>query len=241
VDSKKSKTPAWRARKHPEASRPETGRAASPEGVTRRRAIRRLFELLAGTVAAACLPGADGPARGHEHSILPAGESTSAQSPAAVFFNSEQRATVSAVVDLIIPPDDVSPGAKAAGVANYVEFLAANAPPETQQAWLDGLRGLGAFSQERAGKTFTALSPDQQEILVSELAGFESSPQTGAQQLFVRIKRATAEGFYTSKIGLLDDLKYQGNTYVDGPATCQDQFAADQGTSCPSSTGDSTE
>ncbi len=232
---------AWRAAKNQEISRPEASAGALPEGVTRRRAIRRLLELLAGTAAASCLSAVGGLAEGHEHSIPPTGESTPAQSPAAVFFSPEQRATVSAMVDLIIPPDHVSPGAKAAGVAGYVEFLAASAPPETQQAWLDGLRALDAFSHDRAGRTFSALSPDQQESLISELAGFESSPQTGAQELFVRIKRATAEGFYTSKIGLLDDLKYQGNTYVDGPATCQDQFAEDRGVSCPPSTGNSTE
>ena len=223
------------------ASLPEKGAPIPPGGVSRRHAIRRLLELLAGTAAASCLSAVGGLAEGHKHSIPPNGQTTPAQSPAEVLFSPEQRATVSAMVDLIIPADHVSPGAKAAGVESYVEFLVANAPPETQQAWLDGLRALDAFSHDRAGKTFTALSPDQQESLISELAGFESSAQTGAQKLFVRIKRATAEGFYTSKIGLLDDLKYQGNTYVDGPATCQDQFAEGQGVSCLMPTGNSAE
>ena len=233
VKSKKRAVPGRRARRTQKAPLPEESAPTPSKGLTRRRAIRQLFELVAGTAAASWLPAASKLEAAHQHSMPQGSKTNGASAPSPNFFSPEQRAAVSAMVDLIIPPDHISPGAKAAGVASYVEFLVANSPPEMQRAWLDGLRELDAFSHDRAGRSFAALPPQQQEDLISELAGYESSPQTGPQKLFVRVKRATAEGFYTSKIGLLDDLKYQGNTYVDGPATCQDQFAGDQAAICP--------
>ncbi len=231
--------PDSRAPSDPGTLLPEENTPGLPGGVTRRHAIRRLMELLAGVAAVSGLPAPGGGAEGHKHSASSNAPAMAVESSAADFFSPEQRATVSAMADLIIPPDAVSPGAKAAGVASYIEFLAANASPDTQKAWLRGLQELDAFSRERTGQVFAALDPARQENLIAELAGYESSPQTPAQEFFVRVKHATAEGFYTSKVGLLDDLKYQGNTYVDGPATCQDQFADSAEASCPAPGGES--
>lgn len=144
------------------------------------------------------------------------------------FFSLDQKATISALADLIIPADEVSPGAKAAGVEDYVDFVVANESRDVQQAWTDGLRALDKTSRAKFGNEFRAASADQQEKLLAEIAGEETSPRTGAGRFFVRVKRAVAEGFYTSKIGLQDDLKYQGNTYVEAPATCADQFGSGQ-------------
>ncbi len=140
----------------------------------------------------------------------------------------DQKATVSALADLIIPADEVSPGAKAAGVEDYVDFVVASESREVQQAWVDGLRALDETSRTKFGSDFRALPAGQQEQLLAEIAGEEASPRTGASRFFVRVKHAVAEGFYTSKVGLQDDLKYQGNTYVEAPATCQDQFGSGQ-------------
>lgn len=140
----------------------------------------------------------------------------------------DQKATVSALADLIIPADEVSPGAKGAGVEDYVDFVVANASREDQQAWVDGLRVLDETSRTKFGSEFRALLADQKEHLLAEIAGEETSPRTGAGRFFVRVKHAVAEGFYTSKVGLQEDLKYQGNTYVEAPATCQDQFGTGQ-------------
>jgi len=144
------------------------------------------------------------------------------------FFSSDQKKTVSALANLIIPADRVSLGAKAAGVADYIDSLVAHAAPEEQQAWVDGLRALDQLSPGRFGSSFSALQAEQQDRLLAGIAREESSPQSPAAEFFVRAKHATAEGFYTSKIGLIEDLKYQGNAYVEAPATCADQFGSGQ-------------
>jgi hypothetical protein len=151
-------------------------------------------------------------------------------------------------VDQIIPDDPVSAGAKTAGVADYIDFVVSHAPALEQQAWMDGLRALDQWSEEHHRSAFRNLSGAQQEELIQEMAGEEQSPRTLRGRFFGRVKHITAQGFYTSKIGLMDDLKYQGNTYVDSPATCEDQFgntkmergahehgSAKAGTGCPHS------
>ncbi len=149
--------------------------------------------------------------------------------PAKPFFTPDEKATVSALADLIIPPDTVSPGAKAAKVEEHIDFVVASSQSEIQSQWAEGLVALEQFCQERAGGTFISLSPAQRETVLREIARGESSPANPAERFFVRLKHATADGFYTSKIGLLDDLKYQGNTYVEGPATCQEKLAGSSG------------
>ena len=110
----------------------------------------------------------------------------------------------------------------------YIDFVIANSPQEDQQVWVNYLRALDGTSRIKFGKVFTALNVQQQETLMAGMASEELLPRTGAGRFFVRVKHAVAEGFYTSKIGLQDDLKYQGNTYVEAPATCADQFGTGQ-------------
>ncbi len=149
--------------------------------------------------------------------------------PARAFFTPDEKATVRALADLIIPPDTVSPGAKDAKVEEHIDFVVASSQSEIQSQWTEGLRALEQFCRERAGGTFLSLSPAQRDAVLREIARGESSPSSPAERFFVRLKRATADGFYTSRIGLLDDLKYQGNTYVEGPATCQEKLAGSSG------------
>jgi len=203
-----------------------TGAGAEDWGLTRRDALRRLLDLAtAASSAWLALPTAR--VSGLEPSLANSISEPSAARGAS-YLSADQKVTVSALVHIIIPADPISPGAKAAGVADYIDFHIAHASPEEQQAWADGLLVLDQSSKERFGGAFTALPADGQETLLAEMAGEETSPQTPAGHFFVRVKHAAAEGFYTSKIGLIDDLKYQGNTYVEAPATCDDQFGSNQ-------------
>jgi hypothetical protein len=204
-----------------------TGSGAEDGGLTRRHALRRLLDLAtAASSAWLALPAAR--VSGLEPSLASSAPVSRRAARGASFLSADQKVTVSALVDLIIPTDSISPGAKAAGVADYIDFHIAHASPEEQQAWVDGLLVLDQSSKARFGGAFAALPADRQETLLAEMAGEETSPQTPAGHFFVRVKHAAAEGFYTSKIGLIDDLKYQGNTYVEAPATCDDQFSSHQ-------------
>ena len=222
--------PKRKVASEPGVSRGDTIDIASfdlwPRSMNRRKALERFgMAFIAVAVPARWAQGVEGHGV-HFLAALVTGSDSAAQVAHKSFFSPQQKAAVATLVDLLIPPDEVSPGAKAAKVEDYIDFRVANAPASEQQAWAEGLRALNQLSRAHHGGDFTALPSSQQERLLAELAREETSPRTSAGRFFVRVKHATAEGFYTSKIGLIDDLKYQGNTYVDAPATCADQFGS---------------
>ena len=143
------------------------------------------------------------------------------------FFSPAQKTAVSQLADLIIPPDDVAPGAGAAKVADYLDFVVAHADKEEQREWVEGLKLLDDLGIQRNGKPFTELTPAQQVALLKELASAENRPHSPTEKFFVQLKGSVAEGYYTSKIGLMEDLKYKGNTVNAGAATCKDHFGQD--------------
>jgi choline dehydrogenase-like flavoprotein len=198
-----------------------------PEELSRRRALERLLSMVAVATASSWLPlPLAGAARGvgEGHAVSGAGVGVARNAADTLFFSPAQKATVAALAELIIPADEVAPGALAAKVDDYIDFVLANATPEEQHAWSDGLAALEQQSAKRLGKSFVTLSPEQQGALLTDLAAREASPQSPAEKFFVRLKHSVADGFYTSKLGLMQDLKYKGNTVVEGPATCKDHF-----------------
>lgn len=202
----------------------------SEEGLSRRQAIGRMMTLLATAASSgSALLSPASPESVHQHARSGVATPLPNAPPAKAFFTPDDKATVRALADLIIPADAVSPGAKAAKVEEHIDFVVANSQSEIQSQWTEGLHALEQFCRERAGGTFLSLSSAQREMVLREIARGESSPGSPAERFFVRLKHATADGFYTSKIGLLDDLKYQGNTYVEGPATCREKLAGSSG------------
>jgi hypothetical protein len=51
-------------------------------------------------------------------------------------------------------------------------------------------------------------------VVLERLAASENDPQTDAERFFVELKRWTAHGYYTSRIGIHDELEYKGNTLL---------------------------
>src|SRR2546427_6080108 len=51
------------------------------------------------------------------------------------------------------------------------------------------------------------------------IRGEGRSPGTPEERFFALAKEATVNGYYTSEIGLMKDLKFKGGTYVAGPET----------------------
>jgi gluconate 2-dehydrogenase gamma chain len=134
------------------------------------------------------------------------------------FFSPGEYVMVEQLVDLIIPPDG-SPGAKDAGVAEFIDFMAAN-DPEMKQPFHDGLKWLDDFARNSAGAGFVSLDAAQQEGLLSQLAyrkQYQSGQEPG-QQFFKLIRRYTVMGYYTSRAGL-KELDYPGlRLYASSPA-----------------------
>jgi hypothetical protein len=127
--------------------------------------------------------------------------------PPVKAFNKEEFALVSRVADLIIPATS-TPGALGAGVPFYIDSVVAASDPlrAVVQKGLQWLAGLGFLKLTEAG----------QIAALEALAKSAENAGDGDPERFWRaIKAMTADGYYTSKIGLRDELGYKGNTVLD--------------------------
>jgi gluconate 2-dehydrogenase gamma chain len=125
------------------------------------------------------------------------------------FFDPAQLLIISRLTDLIIPPTD-TPGAATAGVPAYID-LVVNEDPDLQTTFREGLLRLGTISASKFnGATFVQLTEPQQIEILTELSAATS--QDGA--FFHALKNLTADGYYTSRIGLMQELGYSGDAVL---------------------------
>jgi gluconate 2-dehydrogenase gamma chain len=137
------------------------------------------------------------------------------------FFNSADFQTISRISELIIPETD-TPGAIGAGVPAYIDLILAR-NTDQQLVVADGLRWLEAESHRLAAKPFIELSETQQLSILEPLCEASDSgrPNPGRNvQFFSLLKNLTADGYYTSKIGLIDELQYKGDRVLTSYPTC---------------------
>ncbi len=119
------------------------------------------------------------------------------------FFTEAERELLDEVMEKIIPADDHSPGAREAKVSYFADLIVATSPDYVRDDWREGLRLLAE----------TAKSSNLDEWLRSASAR-EEDPQTVLDVFFVKLKQITIESYYTSSIGIHQDLDYQGNQYL---------------------------
>jgi hypothetical protein len=136
------------------------------------------------------------------------------------FFTPAEHLTVDRLSELIIPADDRSPGASAAKVADFIDYLLSGVNEEEQRIWRTGLETLDRTTTSRWRHTFVDCTADQQIAVLSEMAAREASPRAKLERLFVRVKERTIQGYYTSEIGIHQELRYKGNTYLDEFVGC---------------------
>jgi len=117
------------------------------------------------------------------------------------FFTVAEYAIVERLTDIIIP-SDATPGAKEAGVAEFIDFMVAS-DPEPQYPFRTGLTWLNAHSERNLGRKFVELTAEQQNSLLEPL-GFKDKARPGEEdgrRFFSLIREFTVTGFYTSEIG----------------------------------------
>jgi hypothetical protein len=197
--------------------------------VVSRRGALKYLGLLAASVAgrrflASWLPSPSVHAAGRHSLVMIQGMNHSAdelQRAAAYvpqFFKLDDFKTVEILVEMILPTDDKL-GAKEAKVANYVDFVIFSArefEPSLQREWIDGLVFLDRESRKRFGSAFRAASePDRVKLLTEmSLPERDSKAHHQGYAFFRLVKNMTVEAFYTSRIGLIDVLDFQGMNYM---------------------------
>jgi gluconate 2-dehydrogenase gamma chain len=163
----------------------------------------------------------------HDNASMPASQPASGPYQ-PLFFSPRHYRMVEKIAEMIIPEDD-APGAKKAGVAEFIDFMVANRVPvsasrdvrstqdaiamgeESQNRFLSGLDWIDARSQSEFGHVFMDCTPEQQHSLLEELAykaKFKPTTESG-RAFFQMMRDYTVVGYYTTKIGL-QSIGYPG-------------------------------
>jgi hypothetical protein len=183
------------------------------QGVNRREALRRLA---VGGAAAAALPSwvetLSAFALDHAHTH---GQRAAAAKTATAWkpklLTPHQNSTVITISELIIPQTD-TPGAKAANVNQFIDGVLADAQPTERTKFLDGLTALDARSMSEFAKPFVGASPEQQTAMLTQLSELQQKGEKGGE-FFEAIKSMTIIGYYTSEVGVRQELGDNGNLF----------------------------
>lgn len=121
------------------------------------------------------------------------------------FFSAAENALLDLVAETILPADEHSGGARAARVSYYIDLLAANSDRETQRRWRDGVRTFEGFDKQGA--------TDRAEVL--------ERLYSSQDVFFAELRRATIFAYYSSRVGLIEELGYEGNRALTGFPGCR--------------------
>jgi hypothetical protein len=155
------------------------------------------------------------PKQVHQHAGPPERPVAVPGQPKPGYFSDTEFEIISRLADLIIPETD-TPGASGAGVPPYIDsVVGGNA--ELQSIVRPGLRTLDQLSRDKHGSPFVAITEEQQVALLSPWADAADKrlPDHEGAKFFRAVKNLTADGYYTSYVGLVQELRYKGNTVLE--------------------------
>jgi hypothetical protein len=178
---------------------------------TRRHTLKFMAESAAATLGFPILIQA-------AQAIPDAAHTPARQTPAASYvlkyFDTQQTRTLEALSEVIIPADDHSAGAAAAKVYEYIDEIVFSSPDHVKEEWTGGLAAMDRMAMGQYGQEFAKCSKPQQAALMESISRNEDQPATPEEKFFVLLKTTTIDGYYTSTVGIHQDLEYQGNTMV---------------------------
>ena len=184
---------------------------ANKKGISRRTALK---------VIAVGVGGATTALGQHSHHDSVAGQRSAGARTTPRYFNPEQLSLIASISELIIPADEHSPGAAAAGVPSFIDLMVNESSEETKTLWQSGLAAVDKMSQEKFSVPFSRASAEQQISMLKVISRNEYRPRTIEERFFIAIKSLTVDGYYTSQVGIHQDLRYKGNAYLKEFAGC---------------------
>ncbi len=181
---------------------------------------RTALRALAAGAAAAWVDSLTALAAQHAHS--PAAQAAiAAQEWTPRVLSPQQNETIIALTELIIPQTE-TPGAKAARVNRFIDAVLQRAKPADRDSFLRGLTWMDERSRTQFRTDFVAATPAQQTELLTTLVkgdGETAELRVGVQ-FFRAIKSMTIDGYYTTEIGLRQELGDNGQLFLAQFAGC---------------------
>ncbi|MGB2712894.1 MAG: gluconate 2-dehydrogenase subunit 3 family protein [Vicinamibacterales bacterium] len=185
----------------------DPGSGARDGEVGRRRAIRTIAAgALGAATSSAWVESLTAFTRQQAHAHV-AGAVVQAADWTPRVLTAKQNDLIVTLTELIIPQTD-TPGAKVARVNRFIDFVLERAAAANRARFVQGLDWLDERSRTLYKRDFLTASAADQASLLASLADQENKSavdQTGVQ-FFQAIKSMTIDGYYTSEIGLLQEL-----------------------------------
>jgi hypothetical protein len=130
-------------------------------------------------------------------------------------LTARQNEAVAALTELIIPQTD-TPGAKAARVNRFIDTVLHEARPADRESFLRGLAWMDERSRTLFGNDIAGAGSSEQTALLTRLST-EGNPGGEAPiglEFFQAIKSMTINGYYTTEIGLKQELGDDGQLFL---------------------------
>src|ERR1700757_810017 len=119
-----------------------------------------------------------------------------------VFFNDADSETVAAFTDRLMPGAPGKPGARDAGVLNYIDLALAGAYSDLQDFYRRGLAQLDTYCRKTYNMPFAKLERARQDEVISALESGKATEFTWptAQEFFNTFRTHTMEGMFADPI-----------------------------------------
>ena len=122
-----------------------------------------------------------------------------AQTPSTALTPAQLK-TLEAMIDRIVPNDELGPGAVECGAGTYIDRALAGALAAEKGTFAEGLAGVDALARSSHNAAFADLMPEVRDALLTSIEG---------QPFFGRVRRLTLEGMFS-------DPYYGGNKNFAG-------------------------
>jgi gluconate 2-dehydrogenase gamma chain len=118
------------------------------------------------------------------------------------FFNAQDAATVAAFTERLMPGAPGKPGARDAGVLNYIDLALSGAYSELQEFYRRGLAQLDAYCRKAYSEPFARLDSAKQDEVIAALEQGKAAGFTWptAQAFFDTIRTHTFEGMFADPV-----------------------------------------
>jgi gluconate 2-dehydrogenase gamma chain len=172
-----------------------------------RREFLRRAAVGAGTVAGAGIVS-EASAQSHEQDPKSRPETNAASHPRSnseglgAFFNRDDAATVEAFAERLMPGAPGKPGARDAGVLNYIDLALAGAYADLQDFYRRGLAALDQYCRKTYREPFVRLNAAQQDAVITALEEGKAAEFAwpSAQAFFNTLRTHTMEGMFADPI-----------------------------------------
>lgn len=141
----------------------------------------------------------------------PAEEERDKELHSKTFFSEEEMATIAILADIIIPEDEESISATAAGVPAFIEFIVKDLPRH-QIPMRGGIMWINRESNKRFEAPFNKIAQEDQMKIIDAIAyPLDFEKNSPGAVFFRNIRDLVVTGYFTSEPGL-KYLDYRGNT-----------------------------